>query len=428
VRFVLLLLGQGSAQGAGVAVRQNITAASALQDFRAITPHLIEHSVVVQGFNASIHVLPKGVNLPLPSSPAWLRSRPWLIGVAAAVLLAGSGALLWSQRQQRLAQELQRQAALERPITTVTALGRLEPVGEVIQVVPPSAAPAGAQVRLRRLLVDEGDPVEPGQLLAELDSLPRLSRAVDEAAAQVAIAETQLRLARARQHSQLAAQRARVASAEAAVRAAAAEERRYRQITEQGAASASLYESRRLELETAQAKLSEARAELEQLEVTVATGSGRTSLEEATARRDLDAARAHLQRTRAERDDALVRSPIRGRVLSVLARPGESAGPEGLLELGQTERMQLVAEVYQSDRRRLRLGQPVRITSPALSQPLLGHVTRIGAIVRRQSMINTDPSANTDARVIEVHAELDPASSLRAADLSNLQVTAVFGS
>jgi HlyD family secretion protein len=63
-----------------------------------------------------------------------------------------------------------------------------------------------------------------------------------------------------------------------------------------------------------------------------------------------------------------------------------------------------------------------------LSQPLLGHVTRIGAIVRRQSMINTDPSANTDARVIEVHAELDPASSLRAADLSNLQVTAVFGS
>ena len=42
-------------------------------------------------------------------------------------------------------------------------------------------------------------------------------------------------------------------------------------------------------------------------------------------------------------------------------------------------------------------------------------------------MINTDPSANTDARVIEVHAELDPASSRRAADLSNLQVTAVFG-
>ena len=89
--------------------------------------------------------------------------------------------------------------------------------------------------------------------------------------------------------------------------------------------------------------------------------------------------------------------------------------------------MQLVAEVYQSDRQRLHVGQPVRITSSALAMPLEGRITRIGAIVRRQSMINTDPSANTDARVIEVHAELDPASSRRAADLSNLQVTAVFG-
>ncbi len=54
---------------------------------------------------------------------------------------------------------------------------------------------AGAQVRLRSLQIDEGSPVSAGQLLATMDSLPRLSRAVDEAAAQVAIAETQLRVA-----------------------------------------------------------------------------------------------------------------------------------------------------------------------------------------------------------------------------------------
>ena len=355
------------------------------------------------------------------------RRRPWLAWLTLAALLTATGAGLHQQRSQRLARERERQAALNAPLATVTALGRLEPVGEVRNVVPPAAAAAGAQVRLRRLLVEEGAWVEAGQLLAEMDSLPRLTRSVEEAEAQVAIAQTQLQVAIARQRSQLESQRARVASAAAKLRAAAAEERRYGLIVREGATSLSLYESKRQELEASRAQLRETRADLQRLQTSVSTPSGPISLEEATARRDLEAARAHLQRSRAERSDALVRSPIRGRVLSVLTRPGEAAGAEGLLEVGQTERMQLVAEVYQSDRQRLHIGQPVRITSPALAMPLRGQITRIGAIVRRQSMINTDPSANTDARVIVVHAELDAASSLRAADLSNLQVTAVFG-
>ena len=365
--------------------------------------------------------------LQLPGMSAM--PRAWLGWIVlAAVAAGGSGTALWHQQARRQAQLRQQQGAMSNPITTVTALGRLEPVGEVLNVVPPASAAAGAQVRLKRLLVEEGDWVEPGQRLAEMDSLPRLNRAVEEAEAQVAIAATQLRLAAARQRSQLLSQSARVARAEANVRAAAAEERRYHQIYTQGAASASLYEQRLLALETAEAERSEARAELQRLQTAVDSGSGPISLEEASARRDLDAAKARLERIRAEREDALVRAPIRGRVLSVLTRPGESAGMQGLLELGQTERMQLVAEVYQSDRQRLRINQPVRITSPALAQPLRARVTRIGAIVRRQSMINTDPSANTDARVVEVVAELEPASSQRAADLSNLQVKAVFGS
>lgn len=355
--------------------------------------------------------------------PALSRQRLALILVLAAAGLGG-----WRLHQQRQADQQARQAALQAPITTVTALGRLEPVGEVVNVVPPVSTSAGGVVRLKRLLVEEGDPVEPGQLLAEMDSLPRLHRAVEESQAQVAIAETQVKLAVARQRSQLQIQRARLATAEANLRAAAAEERRYRLLYTEGAATASFYENRYQVLITAKAQVQEAQAELQRLRTTVATPAGPISLEEAAARRDLDAARAHLRRSLAEQEDALVRSPIHGRVLSVHARPGESAGSDGLLELGQTNRMQLVAEVYQSDRQRLSLGQSVRITSSAFSQPLEARVSRIGSIVRRQSMINTDPSANTDTRVLEVHALLDPASSRRAADLSNLQVKAVFGS
>ncbi|MEB3275855.1 MAG: HlyD family efflux transporter periplasmic adaptor subunit [Cyanobacteriota bacterium] len=350
-------------------------------------------------------------------------------GIVAAGVAVGliAGLLLVQQARQQRALEHQRQAALSAPITTVTALGRLEPEGEVINVAPPSGSMGLAQARLKTLLVEEGERVRQGQLLATMDSLPRLTRAVDEADAHVAIAVTQLQVATATHRSELQTQLAKVRRAEANVSTETSEERRYRDLYRSGATSASLYESRRLSLETAKAELAEAQSRLQRLQAQVSTAAGRFSLDEASAQRELQAARSHRARTQAEREDALVRAPISGRVLSVLTRPGEVPGTDGLVQLGRTDRMQLVAEVYQSDRGRLRLGQPVRITSTALPGPLHGRVSRIGAIVRRQSLINTDPSANTDTRVIEVHALLDQASSRRAAELSNLQVTAVFG-
>ncbi len=87
----------------------------------------------------------------------------------------------------------------------------------------------------------------------------------------------------------------------------------------------------------------------------------------------------------------------------------------------------MVAEVYESDLPRVKPGQPVRITSPALAQPLQARVGQIGAIVLRQKVINTDPSANNDNRVVEVRAPLTPGSNVRARGLTNLQVRAVIG-
>jgi HlyD family secretion protein len=36
--------------------------------------------------------------------------------------------------------------------------------------------------------------------------------------------------------------------------------------------------------------------------------------------------------------------------------------------------------------------------------------------------VNTDPSTNIDARVVKAHIKLDPASSQKAAQFTNLQV------
>jgi len=81
---------------------------------------------------------------------------------------------------------------------------------------------------------------------------------------------------------------------------------------------------------------------------------------------------------------------------------------------------------YQSDISKVRPGQQVQITSDALPDELQGTVDRIGLQVRRQSVVNTDPSTNIDGRVVEVHVRLDKASNQKAAQLTNLQVKAVI--
>src|SRR5262249_29551189 len=87
--------------------------------------------------------------------------------------------------------------------------------------------------------------------------------------------------------------------------------------------------------------------------------------------------KAQLERAKAELDLAAVRSPIPGRVLDVHARQGERVGPDGIVELGQTDAMYAMAEVYETDVPRVRVGQHATVSSPALPQPVTGTVDRI---------------------------------------------------
>ena len=113
-------------------------------------------------------------------------------------------------------------------------------------------------------------------------------------------------------------------------------------------------------------------------------------------------------------------------MLYIHTRSGEVVSTDGIVELGQTRQMQAIAEVYQSDVSHIRPGQHVRITSDSIPGELTGTVERVGSQVRRQAIVNTDPSANIDARVVEVHVTLDAASSQKAAKFTNLQVQVVI--
>lgn len=136
-------------------------------------------------------------------------------------------------------------------------------------------------------------------------------------------------------------------------------------------------------------------------------------------------ARAALSAARAQLELAIVRAPMAGQVLEIHARRGERVGPEGVLELGATDRMYAVAEVYETDIGGIREGQNAIVRSPALQAPLHGSVERVGLKVGRMDVLGTDPIAKADARVVEVRIRLADASAVAA--LTNLQVEIEIG-
>lgn len=143
------------------------------------------------------------------------------------------------------------------------------------------------------------------------------------------------------------------------------------------------------------------------------------------AERDVELRQAELVAARARLARATVRAPVAGQVLAIHAREGERIGAEGLLELGQTGEMYVVAEVYETDIGHVSTGQAAVATSPALAQPVEGTVERIGMMVARNDVLDLDPVARTDSRVVEVFVRVnDPAS---VAGLTNLQVDVEIG-
>jgi HlyD family secretion protein len=169
----------------------------------------------------------------------------------------------------------------------------------------------------------------------------------------------------------------------------------------------------------AKAELTNALADLRRVDELFHQGVAAVSLREATQLK-VEVAQAELQGAQSALDMDTVRAPMRGQVIEIHARQGERVGPSGIAELAQTDRMYAVAEVYETDIGRVKAGQHATIRSRAIDPSLTGTVERVGMKIGKLDVLDTDPAARTDARVVEVEIKLD--DSARAAALSNLQV------
>ncbi len=179
------------------------------------------------------------------------------------------------------------------------------------------------------------------------------------------------------------------------------------------------YQLRRAEVARLEAILDNARREMSrQQDLAKTSATSRTQLDAATM--ELSIARADLAAAQARLELSVVRSPLRAQVLEIHSYPGESVGPDGILELAQTDRMYAVAEVYETDISLVQVGQAAVVKAPALGDGITGKVERIALKVGRMDVLGTDPIAKTDARVVEVFILLD--SSEDVSGLTNMQV------
>ncbi|NJL09955.1 MAG: HlyD family efflux transporter periplasmic adaptor subunit, partial [Calothrix sp. SM1_7_51] len=113
-------------------------------------------------------------------------------------------------------------------------------------------------------------------------------------------------------------------------------------------------------------------------------------------------------------------------ILEIHAKPGEVVGTSGIAELGQTDQMEVVAEVYQTDIGKIRRGQQAIITSESFAGEVGGAVRLVGIQVSPQEITSGQPGENLERRVVEVRIRLNPESSQRVANLTNLQVQAAI--
>ncbi len=368
------------------------------------------------------------------------------IGVVTSTIIFGlNSRRLFSQKT------VKETSTSESSITSITALGRLQPDGDIIHL----SAPASNQ-RLAELRVKEGESVRVGQIIAVMDNQKDYQVALENARAKVNVSRSHLAQVQAGEKlGQIQAQNQKVAETEAQFtegvkiqRAVIARQQielekaqkdyqRYNNLSRQGAVSKADTESKRLQVEIEQQKLQEAKANLSQQ---IKTGKPRVQGSEATleslknvkptdilvAKAELDESLSQLKKAQVNLESAYVKSPVAGQILSINAKLGEIVGNSGIVDIGQTQQMYVLAEVYESDVKYLKLGQSASMISEygGFTGEIKGVVNQIGLQIDKPGIVNDDPAAKADVRIVKVKIRLHPHDSEQVKSLNNLQVRA----
>jgi len=257
-------------------------------------------------------------------------------------------------------------------IQQVTALGRLTPYGGFVTLSVPAGISGGSEV-VDAWLVEEGAEVRKGELLARLSSYPQLEAGVEQA-------------------------QAKLNSTKALLPYLKVSQSRGKQLYSDGAIS---------EEELA-----------------------RTTASIITKEADIGGASAALDESKRQLRSAEIRSPLDGRLIRIYSWPGMKESSNGLAVIGRTGRMQVWAQVFQTEVARLRIGQgaTIKAETGGFAGERRARLSSIIGKVSDRDLFATDSNNDVNARVVLVKLDLDAEQQRGLANLAGLNVTVRFDS
>jgi HlyD family secretion protein len=329
-------------------------------------------------------------------------NKTWKIVTGLAAIAAVG--LAFASRHETKPGQAQAAPKQTRSAGVVSAAGRVEPVGEEIRIGPEMDG------KLARVLVDEGDTVQKGQVVAMLTNGDFQAR-VDLAKATLREREAQLeRLRNGARVEEKRESEAMLREAEAQMQTAQAERDRRQSLLERGAISRSEYDLTARDYETWKARVEASRERLKVVQSqTRAEDLKRAEAEVAHAEATLAEARALLEKT-------YVRAPIAGRVLRRYRKSGESVSVQAdtpIVSLGNLDTLRVRVDVDEVDVARLYVGQPAWVSAEAYgTRKFTGKVVRIGQTLGRKNVRTDEPTERIDTKILETLVELDPGQRL----------------
>lgn len=303
------------------------------------------------------------------------KPAPWLIGLAAAGLVGVSGTTFVLTRANT---PRQTPVDLTVPVQLKNMTLRISANGAVVPIQTVNLSPKTAG-RLSTLLVEQGDRVRQGQIIARMENTD-LQAERNQALAALQQAEANLSLVKSGSRPEVVAQaqaqvnqaEGRVLEAQTRLNLASQRVQRNRMLGSQGAISRDRLDEVLNEERNAQANLAQAQAGLESARQQLRQQQNGPRIQEVEqANAQVQAAKARLQAVNNQLEDTLIRAPFAGIITQKYATEGafvtpttsasatSSATSTSIVALA--DGLEVLAKVPEVDIGQIRLGQTVEI-------------------------------------------------------------------
>ncbi|MBF2088385.1 MAG: efflux RND transporter periplasmic adaptor subunit [Synechococcales cyanobacterium K44_A2020_017] len=296
---------------------------------------------------------------------SWFAGKPglWIglgLGLAAGLLVGGMR--LTSEPAAAVDDASEATESAAQPVTVLTVQSTsversLETTGTVVPYDLLPIAPRTSGLQIQQVLVDDGDVVTAGQVLAVLDDTVLRSQLL-EAQASLESARANVR----QQQATLAQTQATLAEAETNLQ-------RFQSLRDEGVISQQDYDSRATAAITSQEGVQVAIANVNSAEAQVASQAAR------------------IQQLETQVDQTLVLAPADGLVAERMARLGDvSSTGTPLFSLIQNGQLELEVTLPETQLSQVQVGMPVRVTSDADARiDLQGRLRDIAPLVDPQT-------------------------------------------